>query len=287
MKKLAVVLIVLLVLTLCSCCCLWTLSLTIGFQLAVTPANSEQAWGQEENQLPTPVAQSQPPEQLQPTAIPTPVVRDRVLIFQGTSQTEYSKLQAAASGSGIEITAVTDRADFITELYQPDTALVIYPADSWNSAEDLQSIKRFIDGGGRALFLYNQRWGTLSETLQELYGVSIIGTEELVNTNGVYELHPVLPSFLSEFNTFTKGSSWILGGGYLETELEGEKLYLLNRLNGEDRLVYFQTTDRSLTFIQAIRAYEPRSDIFFDDAAIGYGDNQAAIIRLLEHLLER
>ena len=269
MKKIWIIVLVILVVSLCSICCSACVFLTTGLVV-----NSKSA-------------QVQPAEAVIKPTLPVAanVTRERVILLTG-NQLEYFKLVEAAAASGINITVISDREEFLSEIIKPDVALVIYPADGWNRADDLQQIRHFVDAGGRVLFVYHQGWTTLSGTFEDMFGVSIY-KEDVINTGSQYELAGTLPSLLSDFDTYTQGSMWVLGSAYLETDISGgQERYLPSRFNDEDRLVFFSAPDKSATFLLSVRSNEPYSFVFFDDTGIQYGENREAALELLKYLLE-
>jgi hypothetical protein len=237
----------------------------------------------------TPLPPSQEEETLpDPTkeVTPTPVLRSRVIFARASYNGEFSKLIKAAAAEGIEITMVSNRNDFYSEMTKPDVALLIYSSDSWSTQEDLPLISVFEESGGRVLFLYDHLWSALSDTFQDHFGVSIL-REEVINAGGTFVLEDTLPSFLDNLKVLTEGTSWILGSAYLETDIQGgEESYIESRVSGEDRLVFFSAPDKSVTFLLAVRANKPGSNIFFDNIGIEYGDNEKAALLLLNYLLE-
>ena len=248
------------------------------------PTNTQLPPTQVQEILPNPT--ESPAEEL----TPTPVFRSRVVFVNASNNVEFTTLVSAAAAEGIEITMVSTRNDFLDEMAKPDVALVILPADSGANKEDLQATGSFVGSGGNMLFLYDHRWQPLSNTFQDLFNVSIL-REEVINVGGEYSLQDTLPSFLGNLDVFTKGTAWILGGAYLETDLQGgEESYIESMSSGKNRLVFFSTPDKSVTFLLTVRASNlgssKSSSIFFDDLAIENGDNQKAALLLISYLIE-
>lgn len=222
-----------------------------------------------------------------PTQDQTPAYQSRALLFQASNQPipGYSKLMEAAVEEGIKVDVIRDRGEFMTELMDPDLDLVIYPADSWNQDGDLRAVADFTNGDGNALLLYDHRWKQFHvEILQEQFGVTVVGAE-IINTSGAVPLSNLFPEPLHQLNTFTTGSSWVAARAYLETEAEGEKVYMEDR-NGEQRLVFYRNSDGNVAFMLQTPAYPPKSNFFFDDVGIEYGENEEAAVQLLKYLIE-
>jgi len=222
---------------------------------------------------------------------PTPIIRSRVVFYQASDNVKFTELVSAAAVEGIEITMVSTRESFLTEIVKPDVVLVIYPSDSWNNIEeDLREISFFVEDGGRALLLYNSLWARQSSVFEEYFGVSIL-KERVINTGGRFYLEFTLPDFLENLKVYVEGTAWILGNAYLETDLQdGKENYLEGRFSGEERLVFFSSPDKSVTFLLAVVANDLGSSefsyTFFDDNAIEYGDNETAALLLLNYLIE-
>lgn len=236
--------------------------------------------------FPTPTTIPEPSEDSQ--SPPTPLDRIILLSGYGKDNVAFTKLEALAFTNGIPLSVYykDDPEKFQEHLNQPDVAGVIYiPARL--RASDLPALRSFIDGGGRALFLYSEHWVEQNESLRELFGVSVVEERlvELKNETFFYT-DSMLPSFLKGKRIVATTDRNVLVMAYVATTNEiGEAGVLDSAASEQSRLVYFNTPLREIVFFPMVYINYPRSFAFFDDISMHVEDNEAAALALLEFLL--
>jgi hypothetical protein len=196
----------------------------------------------------------------------------------------FEKLGRALQDEGVEVLLVDSQEEFLRVLYSEETKLIVYPIHK-NSQESLNLLYDYMEDGGRVAFIVTQHTVHHADLISKLYGVEYVKQRGVNGTGGTI-LNDTLPEFIQEKGLVveTRGSMWIQAPGYIITDKEGDKNFYT--ANGE-MMSFFSAEDKSVSFIMAVAANEPYSDIFFDDVAIEHGeDNREAAVLLFKYLLE-
>ena len=226
-------------------------------------------------------------------AVPTdvPMVRTKMIGLMPTD--DYTAFEGLAFLNGISLDVSVVRQDFVNGLEQPDVLVAIYGPYEPNDSE-LYELADFVEGGGRVLFLYNERWTPYNPLLQQLFGISVV--EETVLGPGLESIQldeQSLPSWVSGLTVVFASAYRYEINTYLMSTLEGgERRYIRNTDLGTDRLIYLSLQDRSITAwpatVWVTGSFGNRHwTQFFHDDEIGYMDNEEAAVGLLLYLAEQ
>jgi len=218
--------------------------------------------------------------------------QERIVIYGGYSSIHgaysFTELGALAFTHDIDLVWYEEnmKEEFFDNLNQFGAKAVIIEAGRIDESI-LLNLSNYLRGGGRVLFVYGFLYADYNETLKELFNVSIV--VEMLRSEGGTLFYPekMLPSFMKGYRVVASGDKRIEILAYVATTNEvAEAGYLGSASSNRDRMVYFTTPDKSVTFYPEIHTSNPPSAVFFDDGAMHYEDNEQAALALLRYLIE-
>ena len=232
----------------------------------------------------------------EPSATPqptyTPEAGERIVLSIYT-RNGTTKIDGLAFANDIDLTIFErDKNGFLGEIRQPDVIAAIYAPSREPDAEILLQLESFVQNGGRVFMMYSHYWSEENSLLQDLYGVSI--AEERVSPYDELILYDqdMLPSWMQDARLAAAGCCYnSMINGYLIVPGEiGEAKYVRSDKTSEERLVYFSSPDKGITFFPRVIYYPANSDPedldFFDDDNFDLADNEEATLLMLRFLLE-
>ncbi|MBN1964904.1 MAG: hypothetical protein JW910_09670 [Anaerolineae bacterium] len=227
-------------------------------------------------------------------AAPTTSANRTRLVMLG-SPDAYSQLAGLAFINSIDLTLMEDRAEFIAALQEPDIAGAIHA--SWDvDGPILAAYADFVEGGGRLLLFYGERWVEQNRLLQQLFDVSV-GLEDAGLQEGGTFLYSVemLPSWLDDLTigTIREDSRTLIyfASHLLTPNISGDAGDIGSSTGGARRLAVY-ASDAGVLYWPVLTYLIPREQTGFDpyflaDTYLGRFDNEAAAVRVLNYLLGR
>ncbi len=213
-------------------------------------------------------------------------IEGRIIMHSELPEDNLNELDGLAFVNGFDLSIFTGKYDFQEELATGENIVAAIYA-GYPESSVLETMATFVENGGRLLITYNEDWTDHAEQLQDQFGVVVVDEETESNLGILVYTDVVAPSWMNGLQIGVENDNQDFNfNAYLMTPLSGGEIISIMNASGErERLMYFSTPDRSLTFMPSVVDGSGFPHYPFDDDYFEQFDNEQATLAMLEFLM--